>query len=250
MTVCPPQSHQRQAGLRGREPGEDYEPSPAKNTPLLPEKKGTGAERAVGWAGGIRPRLGALRPKPRAFMLVCPPQSDQRQAGLRGREPGAGRRLRTFSRQKYSPLTRKEGDRCGASGGVGRRDPSSTRRTPSRTAGLYDGLSPTKPPTTGGTQGAGAGSRAKTTNLRPPKILPSYQKRRGPVRSERWGGQAGSVLDSAHSVPNRGPLCRSVPHKATNDRRDSGGGSREPRGGRRLRPFTLQKDSPPPRKEG
>ena len=123
-----------------------------------PRRGRTSTEQAVGSAGGTRPQPGAVSPERRAFMTVCPPQNHQRQEGLRGREPGAWRRLRTFALQKDSPPPRK-GE---------------------------------------------------------------------PVRSERWGGQAGPVLDSAHSIPNGGPLRRSVPHKATNDRRGSGGGSREP----------------------
>jgi len=139
MMVCPPQSHQRQAGLKGREPGAGrrLRTFSRRKYPPPPRRGGTGAERAVGWPGGIRPRLGALRHEPRAFMTVCPSQSHQRQAGLRGREQGAGRRLRTFARRKYSPPSRRGGDRCGASGGVARRDPSSTQRTPSGTARLY-----------------------------------------------------------------------------------------------------------------
>ena len=129
----------------------------------------------MGWPGGIRPRLGALRPERRTVMTVCPPQNHQGRMGLRSQEPGEDYEP---SPAENTPLLPEKGNRCRVSGGVARRDPSSTRRSPSRTAGLYDGLSPTKPPTTGDPSipGPVAGD-TKTSAYRPPLWLPSPNPR-------------------------------------------------------------------------
>ena len=239
MTVCPPQNHQRPTGLRSREPGEHYDPSPAKNTPLLPGKKGTGAERAVGWPGGIRPRLSALRPERRAFMTVCPPQNHQRPKGLRSREPGEGY---DPSPAENTPLLPEKGNRCRASGGAARRDPSSTQRSPAGTADLYGGLSPTKPPTTDETQEPGAGRTlrpfARQKHSPPPREegvrcrASGGVDRRDPSSIRRTPSQMAGLYDSLS--PTKPP---------TTDE------TQEPGAGRTLRPFARENAPLLPEKE-